>query len=36
VVSSSDRAAGTVQWRDQRDGRVLAVPACIAELEAQR
>jgi histidyl-tRNA synthetase len=36
VVSNSDPAAGTVQWRDQRDARVLSVPACIAELEAQR
>ena len=36
VVANSDQTAGTVQWRDQRDGRVLSVPACIAELEAQR
>jgi histidyl-tRNA synthetase len=36
VVTAADAASGTLQWRDARDGRVLTVPACIAELEALR
>ncbi len=36
VVSASDVVGATVQWRDQRDVRIVSLEGCISELEATR